>query len=211
MLPPVIPIFPLPNVVLFPNVLLPLHIFEPRYRVMLADALNGDRMIGMTLLQPGWQATPDAERPRVYPLGCAGVITHVEPLADGRSDIVLRGVAKFRITSEPDSSRPYRVAAVETVHDITTADDKLALRDMRRRLEMLVLAALAAHKHERQFPPGIADEDLVNALSQYLDLTPLERQALLECGSPLIRSEMLLELLEMKVLVERYGRVEQVH
>jgi uncharacterized protein len=211
MLPPVIPIFPLPNVVLFPNVLLPLHIFEPRYRTMLADALAGDRIIGMALLQPGWQATPEAERPRVYPVGCAGVITHVEPLRDGRSDIVLRGVAKFRITSEQETSKPYRLAAVDTLHDITAPDDRAALRDMRRRLESLVLAALAAHKHERQFPPGIADEDLVNALSQYLDLTPLERQALLECGSPLIRSEMLLELLEMKVLVERNGRVEQVH
>jgi Lon protease-like protein len=211
MLPPVIPIFPLPNVVLFPNVLLPLHIFEPRYRALLAEALRGDRIIGMTLLQPGWQAAAETERPRVYPIGCAGVITHVEPLPDGRSDIVLRGVAKFRITGEPDTTTPYRVASVETVHDITTADDRGALREMRRRLEMLVLAALAAHKHERQFPPGIADEDLVNALSQYLDLTPLERQALLECASPLIRSEMLLELLEMKVLVERNGRVEHVH
>src|SRR3954467_11014816 len=55
MLPPTIPIFPLPNVVLFPNVFLPLHIFEPRYRQMVDDALNGDRIIGMVLLRPGWE------------------------------------------------------------------------------------------------------------------------------------------------------------
>src|SRR5438045_9337066 len=63
MLPPTIPIFPLPNVVLFPNVLLPLHIFEPRYRAMVADALKGDRIIGMTLLRPGCGATYEGPRP----------------------------------------------------------------------------------------------------------------------------------------------------
>ena len=66
MLPPTIPIFPLPNVVLFPNVFLPLHIFEPRYRAMVADALKGDRMIGMVLLRPGWEGDYEG-RPPVYP------------------------------------------------------------------------------------------------------------------------------------------------
>ena len=66
MLPPTIPIFPLPNAVLFPNVFLPLHIFEPRYREMVADALQGDRIIGMVLLRPGWEADYDG-RPAIYP------------------------------------------------------------------------------------------------------------------------------------------------
>src|SRR5215208_6456014 len=102
MLPPTIPIFPLPNAVLFPNVYLPLHIFEPRYRAMVGDALTGDRIIGMVLLQPGFE--PDYEgRPAVYPVGCAGVITHSEPLPDGRYNIVLRGIEKFRITGEDTS------------------------------------------------------------------------------------------------------------
>ena len=74
-----LPLFPLPNVVLFPNVFLPLHIFEPRYREMVADALASDRMIGMVLLQPGWERDYDG-RPPVYPIGCSGVITHVERL-----------------------------------------------------------------------------------------------------------------------------------
>ena len=99
MLPPTIPIFPLPNVVLFPNVFLPLHIFEPRYRQMVDDALNGDRIIGMVLLRPGWEGDYEG-RPPVYPIGCAGVITHAERLADGRFNIVLRGMEKFRITGE---------------------------------------------------------------------------------------------------------------
>src|SRR6187397_607706 len=105
MLPASIPVFPLPNVVLFPNVFLPLHIFETRYREMVADALKGDRIIGMTLLKPGYQADYEG-RPPIYAVGCAGVITHAEPLADGRFDIVLRGLEKFRVVSE-DSSKPY--------------------------------------------------------------------------------------------------------
>ena len=108
MLPTTIPIFPLPNVVLFPNVFLPLHIFEPRYREMLADALAGDRIIGMTLLQPGFEADYKGAPP-VYPVGCAGVITHSERLPDGRSNVVLRGLEKFRILNE-DRSKAYRVA-----------------------------------------------------------------------------------------------------
>src|SRR5687768_15054852 len=99
MLPPTIPIFPLPNVVLFPNVFLPLHIFEARYREMVADALSGDRIIGMVLLRPGYESNYEG-RPPVYPVGCAGVITHSEPLPDGGYNIVLRGLEKFRITGE---------------------------------------------------------------------------------------------------------------
>src|SRR6187397_393931 len=99
MLPSSIPLFPLPNAVLFPNVFLPLHIFEPRYRQMVADALAGDRIIGMVLLRPGYEADYEG-RPPIFAVGCAGVITHSQPLADGRYDIVLRGMEKFRVVSE---------------------------------------------------------------------------------------------------------------
>ena len=111
-----LPLFPLPNVVLFPNVFLPLHIFEPRYREMVADALSSDRMIGMVLLKPGWQHGYEG-RPPVYPIGCSGVITHVERLEDGRYNIVLRGVERFRILEE-DRRRLYRLASVEPVTTI---------------------------------------------------------------------------------------------
>ena len=107
---PALPLFPLPNVVLFPNVFLPLHIFEPRYRAMVADALEGDRLIGMVLLRPGWEGDYEG-RPPVFPTGCAGLITHHERLPDGRYNIVLRGLEKFRILDE-DASRSYRIARV---------------------------------------------------------------------------------------------------
>ncbi|HEX4567734.1 MAG TPA: LON peptidase substrate-binding domain-containing protein, partial [Vicinamibacterales bacterium] len=113
MLPPTIPIFPLPNVVLFPNVFLPLHIFEPRYRKMVDEALSGDRIIGMVLLRPGWEGDYEG-RPPVYPIGCAGVITHAERLPDGHFNIVLRGMEKFRIVGE-DTSRSFRLAHVNAM------------------------------------------------------------------------------------------------
>src|SRR5712691_8230083 len=125
-----LPIFPLPNVVLFPNVFLPLHIFEPRYREMVADALTSDRVIGMVLLKPGWEHDYEG-RPMVYPIGCIGVMTHAERLADGRSNIVLRGVERFRIIEE-DHSRSYRRALVEPIPDqVLTSDDRTIVRNQR--------------------------------------------------------------------------------
>ena len=198
MLPPSIPIFPLPNVVLFPNVFLPLHIFEPRYREMVRDALSGDRIIGMVLLRPGYEADYEG-RPPVYQVGCAGVVTHSEPLADGRYNIVLRGIEKFRVADE-DRSRSYRIARIEAVPELIPECDRVPLRQQRQRLEALLAAALERTGAEPRFPPAVADEDLVNALAQYMELDPLERQALLERDGVLARCRGIIELLEMKSL-----------
>lgn len=201
MLPPTIPIFPLPNTVLFPNVFLPLHIFEPRYRSMLTDVLQGDRIIGMVLLKPGFEANYEG-RPPVYPVGCAGVVTHSERLDDGRFNIVLRGIEKFRILGE-DESRTYRLAHVQPLVEQATAEEADALRKQRTRLEALLAAAVERAGAGPKFPPAIPDEDLVNALAQYLQLEPLERQALLEREGSLSRCRALIELLEMKVHAPR--------
>src|SRR5258708_21493686 len=106
-----LPLSPLPNVSPFPKVLLPLPIFEPRYREMVADALAGDRMIGMVLLRPGWDHDYEG-RPAIYPVGCSGVLTHNERLPDGRYNLVLRGIERFRIVEE-DHALSYRRAVVE--------------------------------------------------------------------------------------------------
>ena len=201
MLPPTIPVFPLPNVVLFPNVFLPLHIFEPRYRRMVDDALNGDRIIGMVLLRAGWERDYDG-RPAVYPVGCAGVITHAERLADGRFNIVLRGMEKFRITGE-DASRPYRLAEVDPVPEPPAESVREEMRAERRRLEALLVPQPDAQP-DPKVPTAMPDEDLVNALAQYLELEPVEKQALLERDGVLQRCRSLIELLEMKVLVARH-------
>jgi hypothetical protein len=210
-----LPIFPLPNVVLFPGVFLPLHIFEPRYREMVADALASDRMIGMVLLRPGWQHEYEG-RPPIYPVGCSGVITHVETLPDGRYNIVLRGVERFRILEE-DDGRNYRRAIVEPAPEgPSTGEDHAAVRRQRGKLEALLapaiegslsgvgrLESVGSAGRDSKIPATMADEDLVNALAQYLDLEPLEKQALLEQQNLRGRAESLVELLEMKILIAR--------
>jgi Lon protease-like protein len=210
MLPPTIPIFPLPNAVLFPNVFLPLHIFEPRYRAMVADALKGDRIIGMVLLQPGFEA--EYERtPPVYPIGCAGVITHAEAMADGRYNIILRGLEKFRIVRE-DRSRPYRLADIEALPELVAEPDRLTLSQLRQRLEALLAALVERSGSDPKFPPAVTDEDLVNALAQYVQLDPIERQALLEREGVLARCRALVELLEMKTMTPRVSwKIGSVH
>jgi Lon protease-like protein len=196
-----LPIFPLPGSVLFPNVFLPLHIFEPRYREMVADALNGDRLIGMVLLRPGWERDYDGQPP-VYAVGCSGVITHVERLADGRYNIVLRGLDRFRIVSE-DRTRCYRRALVETLLEPRVgADERTAIRTLRSRLESLIAPSEGTGTDVRT-TAAMGDEDLVNALGQYLDLDPVEKQALLEQDGVVRRAASLVELLEMKLMMAR--------
>jgi Lon protease-like protein len=197
-----LPLFPLPNVVLFPNVFLPLHIFEPRYREMVADAVASDRMIGMALLRPGWERDYEG-RPPVYPIGCSGVITHVERLPDGRYNIVLRGIERFRISGE-QHERSYRVAVVDSLRESNlTAADRDAIRRHRSKLEELLAPTMERGAADAKMPTAMADEDLVNALAQYLDLEPLEKQALLERQCLRTRAEALVELLEMKLLMAR--------
>ena len=204
-----LPLFPLPNVVLFPNVFLPLHIFEPRYREMIADALEGDRLIGMVLLKPGWEDDYSG-RPPVYPIGCSGVMTHVERLPDGRYHIVLRGIERFRIVEE-DQSRSYRRAAVEPVgEDELAPGDLAALTNQRARLDALLAPAVELAGTHPRIPAEMADEDLVNALAQYLDLEPLEKQALLERNNLRARAESLIQLLEMKIIIARCPRVRDL-
>ena len=198
-LPATIPIVPLPNVVLFPNVFLPLHIFEPRYRAMVKDALASDRIIGMVLLRPGFEADY-AGRPPVYPIGCAGLITHSEPLSDGRFNIVLRGLEKFRMTHE-EGGQLYRLAQVEAVAELVSNHDKTVMHNHRRRLESLLAAAMEHRGSDPKLSPNVSDDDLVNALAQYLALEPIERQALLECDGVLSRCSALIELLEMRSMM----------
>src|SRR5215210_235786 len=94
-----IPVFPLPNVVLFPKTYLPLHIFEPRYRTMVSDAAMNGQCIGMALLKDGWE-TDYYGHPPVFAMGCVGRLANVQTLADGRSNILLQGLERFTIEQE---------------------------------------------------------------------------------------------------------------
>jgi Lon protease-like protein len=196
MLPSTLPLFPLPNTVLFPGVYLPLHIFEPRYRGMVQDALDDDRLIGMTLLKPGFEAEYEG-RPPIYPIGCAGLITHAEPLPDGRFNIILQGLERFRVIAE-DHSRAYRIGNVELLDALHAPADPRSVQGLRQRLETLIAPMVERVGGELSIPPAMADADLIHALAQYLDFEPLEKQALLERDGLVERATALVDLLEMK-------------
>ena len=125
-----VPLFPLPNVVLFPRAVLPLHIFEERYKTMTADAVRGNRQIAMALLAPGWEKNYHG-KPRIDPVVCVGTILSHERLADGRYNFLLQGVARARIVNE-SGEKPYRLARLQQIEEIPALEIDLA--DDRRRL-----------------------------------------------------------------------------
>lgn len=185
-LPDSIPLFPLPDVTLFPNTTQPFHIFEPRYRSMIEDALAGDSIIGMVLLQPGFE--PEYEgRPPVYGVGCAGRIVSSQRLPDGRYNVLLSGMTKFRILGE-DHSRLYRLAGVESIPEVVPPEARALLTRRRRQLEEALRAAALGS----EIPSlALSDEEAIDGLSLSLQLAPAQRQELLEAPGPLQRALML--------------------
>ena len=189
-----IPLFPLPEVVLFPNVDRPLLIYEPRYREMVADALKGNRTIGMVRLRPGFEKDYEG-RPPIYAVGCAGIIQESEQLPDGRYILLLRGLTTFRVLSE-DQRKAYRLARVEMIPDRVDAQDLGRLSTLRERLAALLVSVLPANA---ELPdPSMGDAEFVNLVAQALKMPESERQDLLERDSVLARARALVERLEAK-------------
>lgn len=122
-------LFPLPNLVLFPHAVQPLHIFEPRYRQMTRDALNDDRLIAVVLLQPGWEANYDGS-PSLFPVACLGKIIAEQKLKDGRFNILLRGLTRIHLSEEIAGQKKYRQArvAILTEHFVPPPDREKKLR-----------------------------------------------------------------------------------
>jgi Lon protease-like protein len=119
-------LFPLPNLVMFPHVVQALHIFEPRYRRMLEDALSADRLIAMALLVPGWERDYEG-RPPIYPVTCLSQIIHHTRLEDGHYNILIFGLRRARLLHELPPVRMYREARVELLPDqVAGAGDPLA-------------------------------------------------------------------------------------
>lgn len=153
-------LFPLPNLVLYPHVMQPLHVFEGRYREMLTDALATDKLITMALLEPGWEPDYDS-RPPVAPIACLGkVVTHHE-LPDGRSNLLLLGQRRVRITQELSPKRSFRQAEVEILEDILPESPSSCLDQLHARL----LSRFKTH-----FPGGEPPEQLEEVLSQHVPL-----------------------------------------
>jgi uncharacterized protein len=193
-LPDRLPLFPLPNVVLFPHMSLPLHVFEPRYRKMVTDALESHRTIGMVLLRPGFEADYEG-RPPVFERGCAGRIVGSETLPDGRLNIVLKGAMRFRIAGE-HLGEPYRLASVEALPE--SLGEASILKDVRQK----VLAAIgrASDGPTKLVVSDLPDEVFVNGLCQSLSLDPMERQSLLDCDTVSERYLRLATIVEFRTL-----------
>jgi len=202
-LPDIIPLFPLPNAVLFPRMPLPLHIFEPRYRAMVRDAARGARMIGMALLCGDWERDYYG-RPPVFPTGTVGEMVHVEELADGRFNIVLRGLREYTIVRELEGA-PYREAAVTwrpQARGPLEGDTRTAIaRAMHRYLIRLGRPA----EPEEMLKGSVDDETFVNFLAQHLDVPPLEKQALLDAPTLEERARRLLDAIMFRLEELRTG------
>jgi uncharacterized protein len=111
------PIFPLQGGVLLPHLVQPLHIFEDRYRAMVADSLEGDRFLALALLKPGWESKYDTKQAPIYSTVCLGCITVDERLEDGRYNIIVQGLARARVEEELDTPHPYRVGKLDLLED----------------------------------------------------------------------------------------------
>jgi Lon protease-like protein len=192
-----IPIFPLPKVVLFPKTYLPLHIFEPRYREMVRDAAAGHRCIGMTLLKEGWEANYYGAPP-LYPIGCVGRLVRVQPLPDGRFDILLLGLERCLI-EESFNDRSYREARIALRPDVPGEALPASLRaEVERLLTESPQLQQQQHGWQEVLRAEVADDILVNSLASLLALTPVERQFLLEAETIHQRSRRLCDLIQFK-------------
>ena len=120
-----LPIFPLPDIVLFPGAVIPLHIFEDRYRAMTRDALSGHGLLALARLRPGGDA-PLSERPAIHEIAGVGSILASDALPDGRFHILLRGIGRVHIAEELEQGRPYREGRARPLCDLETCrPDKL--------------------------------------------------------------------------------------
>ena len=190
-----IPVFPLPNVVLFPKTYLPLHIFEPRYRTMVSDAAISGQCIGMALLKDGWE-TDYYGHPPVFSTGCVGRLASVQPLADGRSNILLQGLERFEIEREW-YDKAYREATIAvTVRSTETSLDPAVRRRLFTSLESYLRSRDDVPTWQELFREEVSDEIVVNTLSTYLECTPLEKQFLLEADSLHQQARRLSDLIE---------------
>lgn len=196
-------LFPLPNLVLFPHVVQPLHIFEPRYCDMLADALANDRLIAMALLQPGWEKQYQ-DRPPIASTVCVGKIISHTPTDDGRHNILLLGGKRGKIIQEIDADQSFRVAELQIIEDLYPLEEEAQRSSLTARLQELFmhfvpdgLATQESFKQllGRQLPLG----SLTDTITYALNLPLAIKQQLLAENNVDIRCRILMRCLEQKL------------
>jgi len=190
------PLFPLPNLVVFPRVVQPLHIFEPRYREMVADAIEGNRLIAMALIAQGQTISGI---PSLFPHICLGKITSEERLEDGRFNLLLQGLSRARILEELPPDKAYRVARIQLLPDVVSPGNEIAELNFREEL-LTRLGEIIVKRGDPQMLETIRQEQiplgvLTDVLAYSASLHPLEAQNLLGETSVFERAEHLLRLL----------------
>ena len=198
----VLPLFPLPDLVFFPNTRLPLHVFEPRYRQMITDALESDNRFGIVLLRPGWQ-TDYYGAPPIHLLGTLGTIEQAVPLEDGKYNILVRGDVRFRVLDEVQRV-PYRTARV-----VVRPEVEREVQEAYVQREWLAdLAQQYLHYLPNQMPvPEIETvglEPLTNALIMSLNLDAEEKQKLLEIDDVIDRADQIGNELSSRIETLRF-------
>jgi Lon protease-like protein len=193
-------LFPLPDLVLFPSVVQPLHIFEARYRQLTADALASDRLMALALLKPGWEEDYQ-ERPPIFSVVCLGRIFKEERLADGRYNLLLHGLSRARIVEELPADHLYRTAHVGLLQE---ASDPPGLpgRDLRKRLGQQMKRWLSSRdaaldQLDNLLKSSLTLGTLCDIFSFALPFGSELKQALLEEMDPARRVDRLLSQLDM--------------
>ena len=182
-------IFPLSGAILYPGLQLPLHIFEPRYRALVSDALARDRRIAMIQPQVAEEGAP------LFEIGCVGVIDEVEALEDGRYNIVLEGVSRFRLLSELDVSTPFRQVDAELIDD----DEEAVLSSAERaafEMEAREFADMQGYSIDWDSVERLDDISLINGIAQIAPFDPAAKQAMLEAPDLSTRCELLIQLMQ---------------
>ncbi len=196
-IPEVVPVFPLSGALLLPGGQIPLNIFEPRYLLMVDDALRGERIIGM--VQPRFDcAQDDSDKPELCKVGCLGRLTAFTETGDGRMLITLNGICRFRLLEERATSKPYRMCNITPFASDLQQDDGAGKVD-RDALLKTFKAYLEANEMEADWDSvkRAGNEILVNALSMMSPYGPAEKQALLEAPDLKTRAETLVAITEM--------------
>ncbi|OWK29036.1 LON peptidase substrate-binding domain-containing protein [Sphingomonas mucosissima] len=186
-------IFPLPGALLFPGMHLPLHIFEPRYRAMVSDAMARDRRIGM--IQPRIMEAGAGDKPALYDVGCVGRIAEIEMLDDGRSNLVLEGLSLFRVTRELDVTTLFRQVEAEL---IPAPEPETLSLGSRASLEMEArrFADRQGYAVDWEAVSRLDDQSLVNGIAQIAPFDVAAKQALLEAQGIAIRADLIVQLMQ---------------
>jgi Lon protease-like protein len=204
-----VPIFPLAGALLFPRAQLPLHIFEPRYRAMVRDALASDRIIAMIQPRPGLSepgGRGEAEGggpPALFEVGCLGQIVGSEELGDGRFNIVLEGLSRFRVAREPEVTTPYRQVDADRHGFDDDAEPEPLASIIRAELERESrrFADALGYMVDWEAVGRLDDEMLVNGIAQIAPLDVGSKQALLEANDLPTRADLLVQFMQFQLMV----------